>query len=137
MYKWPQGRVIRTVCLVLILVIAVDLGYTGSWSNIDAYFFNRGVATSWTQLVLGGIYTALTLVVFIGGTIAVGFKPVAVDFLIEVEQEMTRVIWPSPRELVRSTLVIAAMIVVLATFIFVVDWVNLGLFQEFIFRRKG
>jgi preprotein translocase SecE subunit len=130
MYKWPQGKVIRTICALLALVIAVDLGYSGAWGQLGAIVEQGSLqAATWRQLVVGGIYAAASLTMLIGGFIAVGFHKKAVDFLIEVEQEMTRVTWPSGRELVRATIFIAIMIVVLAGGIVAVDIVNRSLLK--------
>lgn len=133
MYKWPQGRVIRTVCLLLILVISADLGWD-AYNHFDTYFNPTGESANWRVLVPACISTLATLVILIGGIVAVGFKHVAVDFLIEVEQEMVRVTWPTPRNLVQSTIWIAVMIVILTAGIFAVDSVNFKILS-FIFTR--
>jgi preprotein translocase SecE subunit len=67
----------------------------------------------------------LALAAFLAGLILIGFRPKTVDFLIEVEQEMVRVEWPTMNVLIRSTLIIAVAIVVLAVLILGVDSVNL------------
>lgn len=122
MYKWPQGRIIRTIALVLALVIAADLGFNGAWAQLSTY--ESGVS-SIRLLIVGGIYAALTLTVLVIGVVGAGFRAKTVDFLIEVEGEMGRVTWPTTNELIRSTIVIAIMVVVLGITIFAVDWFNL------------
>jgi preprotein translocase SecE subunit len=122
MYKWPQGKVIRTVCAVLALVIAIDLGWNGAQSQLVPYFSDE--QRQWRQLVIGSFFALLSLIALFGGLIAVGFQKKSVDFLIEVEQEMTRVTWPTGRDLVRSTIFIAVMIVTLSAGILLVDFVN-------------
>jgi len=133
MYKWPQGRVIRVCALILVLVIAADLSWTGARSWLIQYYGEDKGNGALRQAVFGYIYAALALAVLVCGIVAAGFHRRAVDFLIEVEQEMVRVTWPSRSELVRSTVVIAIMIVVLAFSIFAVDWFNLKVLFEAIY----
>ncbi len=121
MYKWPQGKVIRTIGALLALIIAVDLGWAARGRLSDVF---AGTPGDWHTTAVGAIYALAALTALIGGFIAVGVHHRAVDFLIEVEQEMTRVTWPAGRDLVRSTIFIAAMIVVLAAGILAVDYVN-------------
>lgn len=137
MYKWPQGRVIRTISMIVALIIAADLAFNGAWANAGAYLGKSGSQGSLPQLVVGIIYGILALGALIGGLVAIGFKPASVDFLIEVEQEMTRVTWPTSSELVRSTAVIAIMIVTLAIGIFVVDWFNLRVLFEALYGSRS
>ncbi len=126
MYKWPQGKVIRTIGALLALVIAADLGWAAQGRLGD--FFADG-SGDWHNTAVGAIYALSALTALIGGFIAVGFHPRSVDFLIEVEQEMTRVTWPTGRDLARSTMFIALMIVVLAAGILAVDYVNRSLLK--------
>ena len=129
MYKWPQGKVIRTINAILALIMAADLAHNGAWKYLGPYFEGQGGVRS---LVSGLIFAAVAAIALFGGLAAVTFHKRSVDFLIEVEQEMTRVTWPSGRELMRSTVFIALMIVVLAAGILAVDFVNRNLLK-FIF----
>jgi preprotein translocase SecE subunit len=133
MYKWPQGRVIRTICLILALVVAADLGYTGAYSKIVAANDSAQTVGHLRQMVLGGIFAAASLAALIGGLIAAGFHPKTVDFLIEVEQEMVKVEWPKPNTLIRSTVVIAVAMCLLAAIILGVDAINHWLLFKVIF----
>jgi len=45
-----------------------------------------------------------------------------VQFLREVLDELRKVVWPTPGELWRYTMVVVVTVVVIATFIGVVDW---------------
>ncbi|MBA3708146.1 MAG: preprotein translocase subunit SecE [Planctomycetes bacterium] len=127
MYKWPQGRVIRTICLILALVVAADLGYTGAFAKISASLGPENAQAHLRQLILGIFFTVASLSAIIAGLVAAGFNHKSVDFLIEVEQEMVRVEWPKPNTLVRSTLVIAVAIAILAGVIFLSDFILLNL----------
>ncbi|MBA3683934.1 MAG: preprotein translocase subunit SecE [Planctomycetes bacterium] len=135
MYKWPQGRLIRVIALLVVLVVAGDLAWTGSYAQFSTYFGADGGGNV-RQLVLGIVFTVLALGVLIGGIAAAGFVAKSADFLIEVEQEMVRVTWPTGPDLVRSTIVIAVMIIVLGIGIFAVDWVNLHLL-EYLLQNKS
>jgi preprotein translocase SecE subunit len=125
MYKWPQGRVIRTACLVLTLLIALDLGYNGAYGPFSFYF--EGKEGAGKQLALGVFFAVVAVSALLAGLVAIGFHRRAVDFLIEVEQEMVNVEWPKPNSLVKSTIIIAIAIVILGFLIFGVDFINIRL----------
>ncbi|MBA3938833.1 MAG: preprotein translocase subunit SecE [Planctomycetes bacterium] len=125
MYKWPQGRVIRTACLVLTLLIALDLAYNGAYGPFSFYF--EGKEGAGKQLALGIFFAVVAVAALLAGLVAIGFHRRAVDFLIEVEQEMVNVEWPKPNALVKSTIIIAIAIVILGFLIFAVDFINIRL----------
>ena len=52
--------------------------------------------------------------------------PVFGDFLIATEAEMNKVSWTTPRRLRQDTLVVLVTVILLATFLFVIDliWIN-------------
>lgn len=134
MYKWPKGQLIRIVVLILVLVIASDLAWNGARASLVNYYDDTSAASGHIrQAIFGYTYAVLALAALVAGVIAAGFHPVGVDFLIEVEQEMIRVTWPTRSELTRSTVVIAIMIVVLGLSIFAVDWFNLKVLFEAIY----
>jgi preprotein translocase SecE subunit len=135
MYKWPQGRLIRVIAMIVALVVAADLAWTGAYAQFDTYL-GEDSGGNVRQLVLGIVFAVLAFVVLVGGIAAAGFVAKSADFLIEVEQEMVRVTWPTGPDLIRSTIVIAVMIVVLGVGIFAVDWVNLHLL-DYILQNKS
>ena len=49
--------------------------------------------------------------------------PKVCDFLIETEAELKKVAWASKREVVGSSIVVVITVIILALFIFGVDWV--------------
>jgi preprotein translocase SecE subunit len=122
LYKWPQGRVIRTICLILTAIVTVDLAYNGAYGPFNFYLTGEEGANK--QLAIGIMFSVLALAAFLAGLISIGFHKAAVDFLIEVEQEMVRVEWPTMPVLLRSTLIIATAIVVMAFVIVGVDAMN-------------
>ena len=119
MYKWPQGRVIRIACLILAAVVVADLAWNGGYARFEAY--RQGGEASARQLGIAIGFTVVAALAAIAALIAIGFHKIAVDFLIEVEQEMVKVEWPKPDALWKSTVVIAIAIVVLTAIIFGID----------------
>ncbi len=117
MYKWPQGRIVRIVCLVLTALVTFDLAYNGAYGPLTA-----GEGTK--QFVTGIFFCVLAFGALVSGLVAAGFHPKAVDFLIEVEQETVRGEWPATNVLIRSTIIIAIAIAVMAVVILGVDLVN-------------
>jgi preprotein translocase SecE subunit len=143
MYKWPQGRVIRTICLLFVAAMTLDIFFSpgGAWGNLDAYFSPVSADQQpLKQLVMGLAFTVLAAVCLVAGLVAVGFHHKAVDFLIEVEQEMVKVEWPTSNVLVRSTIIIAIATAILAAVIVGVDTVNFHLLGKWIpalFKQFG
>lgn len=119
LYRWPQGRVIRTIFIVLAVAIAVDLGWKGGWSQYVAYSTQGSVMS----LVSAIVFAVLAAVCLFGGVAAIAFVPKTAQFMIEVEQEMTRVTFPKRPEVVRATIIITIMTLLLALLIFAVDTV--------------
>lgn len=137
MYKWPHGRLIRVISMILAVVMCVDLAYNGAYGRFSAYFDSLerarqgidGLHSPTAQLVQGIIFSALAIVVLAGGLIAAGFHKKAVDFLIEVEQEMLKVEWPKGDSLWKSTLIIGLTIAILAAVILAADGIILFLLE--------
>jgi preprotein translocase SecE subunit len=132
-HLWPQGRIVRICVMALGALIALDLGYNGAYSAFGTWADPSG-GRALSQLVLGIVYGALALAALAVGFGAAGPHKRAVQFLIEVQDEMTKVTWPKSNELVRSTLMVAVAIAVLAGVVFLTD---LALFHglEFIQKR--
>ncbi|MBM4083158.1 MAG: preprotein translocase subunit SecE [Planctomycetes bacterium] len=47
----------------------------------------------------------------------------SVDFLIDTEAELRKVSWPSKQEVLGSTGVVIALVVILGVYVFAVDWI--------------
>lgn len=124
-YRWPQGRIVRTVSLVLCALVAVDLAYTGAYAQFDAWSENASLMS----LSYALLFAAVAVAVAGGGLAAVGFVPRSAQFLIEVEEEMAKVVWPSRADLIRFTILIALMAIVLAVLILLVDLGNYWLLK--------
>jgi preprotein translocase SecE subunit len=130
MYKWPNGRVIRTICLILVLLITADIAHSGAYGKLVAWHTDPHAAGATPLLIVGIFFAVVSVATLIAGVSAVGFHPKAVDFLIEVEGEMQRVEWPKPNYLIKSTLVIAVAITVLSLLIVGVDAFNFWFINE-------
>jgi preprotein translocase SecE subunit len=133
-HLWPQGRIVRICILALAVMIAVDLGLNGAYASFNVWMDAQDPVAARRQLILGIIYATIGCAALVAGFIAAGPHKRAVQFLIEVEDEMTKVEWPALSQLWRSTLVIAVAIAVLAGIVFLTDLALLG-GLEFIQKR--
>ena len=81
----------------------------------------------------GGWASPAALALVLGWVIfrVVQFPPFA-EFLIATEAEMNKVSWTSKEDLYRSTMVVLTTVLIMAVFLFVVDWLWL-----FILRNIG
>ena len=133
-HLWPQGRVVRICVMVLGALIAADLAYHGAYGSLTTAFDPQAGTGARRQLILGSVYAILALVSLAAGLITAGPHKRAVQFLIDVQEEMTKVEWPQPGQLWRSTLVVALAITVIAGIVFITD---LALYHglEFIQKR--
>jgi len=103
----------------------LNLGQTGLFKPMQGWYAR--------------LYTALGLGVIAALALGFGwlifriahFQPFA-EFLIATEAEMNKVSWTSKEDLYRATTVVLATVVLMAVFLFVVDWLWL-----FILRNIG
>jgi preprotein translocase subunit SecE len=61
--------------------------------------------------------------------------PGVVRFLRDTFEELRKVVWPTPQELYRYTLVVVVTVSVIALFIFAVDSALTQLSQHFIYKK--
>lgn len=127
LHLWPQGRFVRIGCFVLTGIVAADLAWSGAWANFSAR--DTAGANANTLLTLGIIYTVLATVALVAGLVLAGFHKRSVQFLIEVEDQMTKVEWVPWDRLWRSTVVIGLAVAVMGAIIFVSDWL---LYEQFL-----
>lgn len=121
LYRWPQGRIMRVIVLVAVLLMALDLGLH-AWGQYNAWA--TATDRDATNLIYMGLLGGFGAIVLVYGVLAVAVLPKPAQFLIEVEQEMARVTWPSRTDLIRSTILIALLSVILAVIIAIVDLFN-------------
>ena len=108
-YKPSQGRVARQITCATIWVTCA----LGSWRLWGALLQSKP-ALRWGlpgTLLLVGLWLGYRLVNL----------PKFTDFLIAVEAEMMKVSWPSKAELIRSSIVVIAVIFILASVLFGFD----------------
>lgn len=120
-HLWPQGRIVRICVIALAALFAVDLGYNGAYAAFGTWMGDAAGSGATRQLILGILYGTLAAAALATGLIAAGPHRRAVQFLIEVQDEMTKVTWPKGGELWRSTLVVAVAITVLAGLVWLSD----------------
>ncbi|HAT11944.1 MAG TPA: preprotein translocase subunit SecE [Planctomycetes bacterium] len=120
-YQWPQGRIVRICVMVLGALIAADMGYNGAYAAFATYGGDAAGSGATRQLILGITYGVLALASLLTGLIAAGPHQKAVQFLIEVQDEMTKVTWPKGGELWRSTLVVGVAITIIAGLVWLSD----------------
>jgi preprotein translocase subunit SecE len=110
LYKRNQGRVTRQITFAALALI-VGLG---AWRLYEFFapsaFTNYGVP--WI-LGIAGVWLSFRVV----------NMPRFADFLIAVEAEMSKVSWPTRKELFRGSVVVIVTIVVLAAVLYIFDFV--------------
>lgn len=130
MYKWPQGKVIRMIVLVLALAAAGDLGYAAyvesSLGFVNAEPAEGASAIYWNRIAKCSLYGIVALALLFYGLTSTLFNAKRAQFLIEVEQEAAKVTLPKRSDLVRSTIIISIGTVIMAVVLFVVDLLNQG-----------
>ena len=107
MYRWPAGRIIRLLVIFFALLATVDLAWHGS------AYFTTTTATTW-GMVKGGLLMGLAGAALLAGFLVAGFMPRPVDFLIQVQDEMGKVEWPTWSTIWRTTLVVTLLMAVLS-----------------------
>jgi preprotein translocase SecE subunit len=129
-YKKNQGVWARSSAYVL----GAFLVLFGAWALYGT--INVGGAEALTgDLPLIGVvtyYKAIALLVAGFGLFALHWvlnKPRAVDQLIETEQEMRRVSWPTMREVWNAAVVVVVLTILLGLIMSSFDWVLRKLFQ--------
>ena len=113
LYKPGQGKWSRGIA-------AVGLAAVGLWAAIET----RGWMLRFTtqeHFYIGNIVPALLLAAFLWAAWFVANRAGTTDFIIETENEMKKVTWPSTREVVSSTAVVVVVTLVLGVFLWVVD----------------
>ncbi|MGL4460717.1 MAG: preprotein translocase subunit SecE, partial [Planctomycetia bacterium] len=108
-YKPGQGNMARYGTLSAVALIVLSGAYLWSQSQIDGSIVTEVVA----PLAICGV--------LLWATYRLIHYPRLADFLISTEAEMVKVSWPSWGETKASTVVVIINVVILATFLFVVD----------------
>ena len=119
LYKRSQGRFARQVTFAVLAIIVA----LGAW-RLNVWLEGRADADR--QL---GYVVPLGVLVF-GWWIIFRLVqlPKFADFLISVEGEMNKVTWPKQGELIRASLVVMAVIFLLAALLYFYDLIWKGVF---------
>lgn len=117
-YKRTQGRYTRQATfLALVVIIAL-----GAWNLQQALHLMTSAAVSW-----GTFVAILTIGVWV--SFRVVNIPGFADFLIQVEAEMNKVMWPTWGDVYRASAVVIIVMFSLAIVLFAFDFVWQKLFQ--------
>lgn len=118
-YKGSLGRITRRVTMLAILVTVAAGAYR--WSVFltgNEFFKNARYILPLALLAIGGWF-AFRIVNY----------PRFADFLIAVEAEMSKVSWPSKRELYRSSFVVIFVLFFMMFVLYGFDWFWVVIFQ--------
>jgi preprotein translocase subunit SecE len=126
--KYGQGKITRVAAYLLggLLVI---------FGAVRLYATINGPGHEWTTLPVIGhvsVYSVISLVVCLLGFLGVHLvlnSTAAVDLLIDTEQELKKVSWPSKSEVKNATLVVVLTTVALAVILYGFDELLRWLFR--------
>ncbi len=140
-YKSGQGSLARLTAWVFLL-IALGMGCVELYSWIQNPRTDQplipGVALFADMPVFGGPMSwkfLLCVAIFVAGLMLIRRylgRPAVVDALIETEQEMKKVSWPTREESMNATWIVLLVSVILTFALWIFDIV-LGVFARFIF----
>lgn len=119
-YKAGQGRYTRIATGAFLALFA---GF-----GCSSLYYVLGMTERLDALARRAIPVGLFLALVAAIALLMNWPKLA-DFLIETEVEMTRVIWPSKREVIGSSLVVIITVLVMAAFLHGADWVLLKLLE--------
>lgn len=118
LYKPAQGKLVRQVTFVSLAVVCAFAAFSLS---------NGPLGTSEQSIRVGvplGIWLVLCWIAF-----RVVNLPRFAEFLISVESELDKVVWPGRKQVIQSTVVVIATMLFLGAFLFVVDFIWRELFK--------
>lgn len=132
LYKPTQGRIARQItggAIWLAFAVAAWRWWQTAYgmdllTSLAGAEESQRAALGVLRWVLPGLLLAIGIWI---GYRTVNFPRFA-DFLIAVEAEMNKVMWPSQDELVRSSLVVIVLLLSFAALMYVFDMVWVGLF---------
>jgi preprotein translocase subunit SecE len=117
-YKPNQGWYARLYTFIgLALIVASGIWRLYEFLQDETPAWRLGVPTLVAAILIWIVYRT------------VQFPPFA-EFLIATEAEMNKVSWTSKDDLYRATVVVLTTVVVMAIFLFMVDWVWLAILKK-------
>ena len=129
----PQGSFVRTYKPGQGFWTRVGTAIGGGLILLFTIYFLYRKLPAWTPLerdglVLYGVLAGLTLLLLIVGWLVMN-KPKHAEFLIETDQEMKKVAWPTWHELIGSTKVVIIFMFLIAAVLFLYDLIfGLGMY---------
>jgi preprotein translocase subunit SecE len=111
MYKPAQGRLVRQLTGIALGALLLLIAYETATMSFVVDWLGNGHFLLMIVLGLLAVWIAYRLVNY----------PRFADFLIAVEAEMNKVSWPSQTELVRASIVVMAVIFLLAMVLYGFD----------------
>lgn len=124
LYKSRQGRLVRRATFICLAVVTGfgSFALSGQLQGVlaDSPQFAQYVRVG----VPLGVWAALCWVSFRAVNV-----PVFADFLISVEAELERVVWPASQQVVQATIVVLAVMFSLGAFLTVADLIWKWLFN--------
>jgi len=129
-YKQDQGRYARLAAFWT-LALLVFYGCTSLREQLSAYgALNKPLVASMPKIPVLGMQLDAGLLIsaaVLGGGIWLLYrfleKPRQADLLIDTENELKKVTWPTTQEAVNSSLVVLGTVVFLMAFLAGADWV--------------
>lgn len=115
-YKSSQGRVARRSTFIGLSLVFIWGGYSFFQAG---YFGAQGAAICGSIIALLGVWAAFRVINF----------PAFADFLVSVEAEMSKVSWPSKRDLFANTKVVLVFMTLFTLLIFTYDLIFKTLFK--------
>ncbi|MFP4026442.1 MAG: preprotein translocase subunit SecE [Candidatus Brocadiia bacterium] len=128
-YKSNQGLYARGATGVAILILALFASWRFSvLLDVQSTFEVLGMNVSYGIVGAGILFVLIAAVgAFITFGIQTGFESIdsvgrsSVDLLVDTQNELQKVSWPGPEELRRSTIVVLICILVLGSYLSMVD----------------
>jgi preprotein translocase subunit SecE len=130
LYKRSQGRIARQLTFAG-LALAVAVGCWRLAVSMRTWQWSRDWAAGMSLSVdtLGAIVAIAVSVPLVWICYRAVNIPRFADFLIAVEAEMNKVSWPSRAELIRASLVVLFVVFMLATVLFLYDFIWVTIFD--------
>jgi preprotein translocase subunit SecE len=132
LYKPTQGRITRQVTGGSIWVIFALAAWRW-WQTAYGMEYLASLAGAESQRAVLDVLRWVLPGIFLLAGVWIGYRivnyPKFADFLIAVEAEMNKVMWPSQDELVRSSLVVIVLLLAFAALMFLFDLVWVQIFK--------
>jgi preprotein translocase subunit SecE len=140
LYKPTQGRIARQITGGAIWVAFAVAAWRWWQTAYGMDLLSSLAGAEETQRAVLGVLRWVLPGLLLTVGIWIGYRtvnyPRFADFLIAVEAEMNKVMWPSQDELVRSSLVVIALLLTFAAMMFVFDLAWVWLFEMIGVRAK-